>query len=151
MRTVILRGCDVAARILRFHTDVRSAKVAELRRDPRAAMHFYDPQAKIQVRAAGMATLHSADETADAAWAGSRIFSRQCYGVEPPPGAPLKTSREFSLPELTEAETSPGRANFVAILVEVASFEWLYLASEGHRRAHFAWRGDALSATWLSP
>ncbi len=42
LRTVVLRGFDPAARSLSIHTDRRSAKVAELAADPRAALHVYD-------------------------------------------------------------------------------------------------------------
>ena len=37
LRTVVLRGFDPARRELRVHTDARSAKLAELAAEPRAA------------------------------------------------------------------------------------------------------------------
>jgi hypothetical protein len=151
VRTVILRGCDVAARTLRFHTDVRSEKARELAADARIGLHFYDPGAKIQLRMAGRATVHTDDAAADAAWAGSRLFSRQCYGVAPGPGSPMTTAGAFLLPEPTADGTMPGRVNFAAVVVHVDELEWLYLAAAGHRRARFAWGDDALRAMWLTP
>ncbi len=150
-RTVILRGCNPAERSLRFHTDARSAKAGEIVADGRVALHFYDPGAKIQLRAAGRGTLHRDDEVADAAWAGSRVFSRQCYGIAPGPGTAITAGASFTLPEVTEQETAAGRANFTAVVIEVASLEWLYLAAAGHRRARFAWTEGALTAQWLAP
>lgn len=151
MRTVVLRGVDVSAPALRFHTDLRSQKAADLARDPRIAVHGYDPGAKVQIRVSGRASLHTDDAVADAAWNGSRQFSRICYGVEPGPGAPLAEGGDFSLPE-TEAEIAAGRTNFAAVVVAVERLEWLYLAHSGHRRAAFTWDvAGRVSADWLVP
>jgi pyridoxamine 5'-phosphate oxidase len=150
-RTVILRGCDVASRTLRFHTDARSMKAREIGADGRAALHFYDPGVKIQIRVSGTATLHTSDAAADAAWTGSRVFSRQCYGIAPGPGTGIAMGGGFSLPDVTDDATAAGRANFAAITIGVARLEWLYLAAAGHRRARFAWDSGALDAGWLAP
>jgi pyridoxamine 5'-phosphate oxidase len=150
-RTVILRACDVPARRLRFHTDARSMKIAETTADPRAAIHFYDPGAKIQLRLAGELTPHRDGAIADEAWAGSRVFSRQCYSVMPGPGVPLAAGGDFTLPDVTDAATAGGRANFVAVTFDVQRLEWLYLAAAGHRRARFDFTGEAPAAVWLTP
>ncbi|MGL5114605.1 MAG: pyridoxamine 5'-phosphate oxidase family protein [Beijerinckiaceae bacterium] len=150
-RTVILRSCDAGVRLLRFHTDIRSEKIAELRRDPRVAMHFYDSGAKIQVRVEGRAALHADDGIADAAWGGSRLFSRQCYGVVPGPGTEIGQGGDFTLPDTSNEETVAGRANFVAVIVAVEQLEWLYLAAAGHRRALFSWNSDVLQSGWRTP
>jgi pyridoxamine 5'-phosphate oxidase len=150
-RTVILRGCDVASRVLRFHTDARSEKAREIAADPRTAMHFYDPGAKIQLRLSGRATMHRTDAAADAAWAGSRVFSRQCYGIEPGPGVAIDAGAGFTLPESTEQATQPGRAHFTAVTLAVSQLEWLYLAAAGHRRARFGWADGTPQSAWLAP
>jgi pyridoxamine 5'-phosphate oxidase len=151
LRTMILRGCDVAIRQLRFHTDARSEKIRELTREPRIGVHFYDPGAKVQVRLEGTAMLNATNAVADAAWAGSRVFSRQCYGIAPGPGTPLDMADAFDLPETTEEATLAGRANFVAVTVDIQALEWLYLAAQGHRRARFTWAGSAATMCWLAP
>jgi hypothetical protein len=149
LRTVVLRGVDVPARQLRFHTDRRSAKVAEIAADPRIHLHAYDPGAKVQLRLAGHATLHHDDAIADAAWAASRAMSRVCYGTEPAPGSAITTPDAFRLP--AEDATDPGRVHFAAVVIHVARLEWLYLAFGGHRRALFTWADGALTARWLAP
>ena len=150
LRTVILRGCHVASRTLRFHTDDRSTKVQEIANDPRLAVHFYDATAKIQLRLDGIATLHRNDDVADSAWAATRSFSRQCYGITPGPGVKLTDGKDFTLPETTDEATAPGRVNFCPVTVEIKSMEWLYLAASGHRRARFSWN-ESMSAQWLTP
>jgi hypothetical protein len=149
-RVVILRACRPAIRELRFHTDRRSAKFAELAADPRIALTGYDHGAKIQIRAEGRAVLHTDGEIADAAWAGSRPFSRVCYGVQPGPGASMTLGGDFTLPA-DEAEIAAGRGNFCAVSIAVETFEWLYLAHDGHRRARFKFEAGGVEKTWLTP
>jgi pyridoxamine 5'-phosphate oxidase len=151
LRTVILRACDVSHRSLRFHTDVRSEKVSEIRRDPRASLHFYEPSSKIQLRLEGVATVNMDNDVADAAWAESRDFSRQAYGIMPGPGAEIPAGADFTLPEPSHEATAPGRVNFCAVTVKIKSLEWLYLASAGHRRALFRWDSSGAKGQWLTP
>lgn len=149
-RTVVSRKVDPAARAVRFHCDRRSDKFAELRADPRVALHGYDDAAKIQLRLEGRATLHTDDPLAEEAWTGSRETSRIAYGTRPAPGATLGEGGAFALPASAE-EIAAGRENFCAVSVEVGRLEFLYLAREGHRRARFAWSGDDVVSAWLAP
>ncbi|KAA2244013.1 pyridoxamine 5'-phosphate oxidase family protein [Salinarimonas soli] len=150
LRTVVLRAFDPGVRRLRFHTDRRSEKTAELARDARVALHVYDAAAKFQVRLEGVATVHHDDAVADAAWASSRPFSRVCYATSPAPGASIPEGGAYTQP--TPEGADGGRGNFAAVLVRIERLETLYLAFSGHRRALFAWRtGAEPEATWLVP
>ena len=145
-RTVVLRGFEPASRTLRLHSDARAAKVAELLHEPRCTLHFYDAGAQVQLRLGAVARVHRDDGLADAAWSGSRAFSRMCYAVEPGPGAPLPA------PLAAPQDPDAGRHNLAVLQLVYHSLEWLWLSVEGHRRARFAWRdGDAPDATWLVP
>lgn len=147
-RVVILRGCEPAHARLRFHTDLRSDKVSELAARPAVALTGYDAAAKVQVRLEGEARLHKDDAVADAAWAGSRSFSRACYAIAPGPGTVIGAGGDFTLP-VDETEISAGRPHFCAVIVHARVLEWLYLAHGGHRRARFDLVTGA--ATWLTP
>jgi len=148
LRTVILRGFDETGHRLRFHTDRRSAKVAELARDPRVALHVYEQAGKFQMRIEGVASVHHDDTIANEAWASSRAMSRVCYGTNPAPGTTIRDGGAFSVP--SDGETEGGRANFAAVVVAMERLETLYLAFSGHRRAAFRLVGEP-SATWLVP
>jgi pyridoxamine 5'-phosphate oxidase len=151
-RTVVLRGADRGARTVRFHTDVRTPKVAELAADPRVSVLAYDPRAKIQLRLSGLAAVHDADVVADAAWAGSAPGSRLCYRAPLPPGTTLDAPGAADPTDaLRAADSETGRPNFRAVLVTVARIDWLYLAATGHRRAGFEWDGAAWRGRWLAP
>jgi hypothetical protein len=147
-RMVVLRGCDPLASTLRFHTDARACKIAELEHDPRIALHSYDPTRKIQIRLEGVSRIHARDAVADAAWAGSREFSRVCYGIAPGPGTPIAAPDAYAMPQAPDA-VAAGRTDFRAVVIVAATLEWLQLAHSGHSRASF----DLASGEgrWLAP
>lgn len=145
IRTVVLRGCAVAEKTLRFHTDTRSGKIAELALNPLAAMHFYDAGAKIQLRlAVRLATVSGA--AFDDAWTATRPMSRECYQVTQSPGSVINDPYEVAF---DAAATQDGEAHFVPVAAHVLQMEWLYLAARGHRRAVFDFENDTQS--WLVP
>lgn len=145
LRTVVLRGFDAGASTLTVHSDLRAAKVAELRADVRAALHVWDPDAQVQVRIAGRATLHAGDARARAEWDGLHAGSRAIYAVAKASGTaladPAGTGR---VPE------DAAFAHFAVIDIAMLSLEWLHLAPAGHRRARLTF-GAAATAAWLVP
>jgi pyridoxamine 5'-phosphate oxidase len=144
-RTLVLRKVDIAGRSLRFHTDARSAKTGALRRDPRVAIHGYDPGSKFQLRFGGTAILHPPfSPVAQEAFARSQEKSRLCYMQAEAPGAPVAD------PEMIAAGAE-AEANFSVIEVAVYAMEVLYLHQIGHRRARYDWDKGALRAVWLAP
>jgi len=149
VRTCVLRAVDPDARWLQVHTDRRGRKPAELRHEPRIAMHAYDPAAKIQVRAMGTGVIHTDDDVADTAWARTRWFSRECYRLQPGPGTPLDLPDAAEIPAVTDQAI--GRENFAVLRLHVRRMEWLYLAAAGHRRALFDWSSGEMRASWLVP
>jgi pyridoxamine 5'-phosphate oxidase len=148
VRTVVLRAVDARARTVRFHTDRRSCKFAELTHAPAIALHAYDPGAKVQVRLSGTAELHAlGSDLAASAWRQSQAMSRLCYGQIASPGAAVDDPHAA----LVGGSEDLAERNFVAVVTTVSRLEWLYLAHAGHRRALFTWNADTLSASWLAP
>jgi pyridoxamine 5'-phosphate oxidase len=150
MRTVVLRAVDVAACSLRFHTDQRGLKSAEIRNDPRVAVHAYDPRGKFQLRGEGIAHLHETDPLAQTAWENSRMMSRACYATQPAPGTAIDAPGAFALPQ-GEAEIGTGAQNFSAVVITLESIETLFLDHAGHRRARFDLDPADPQARWLVP
>jgi pyridoxamine 5'-phosphate oxidase len=144
-RTVVMRGLDVADRLIRLHSDIRSAKVAELRRDPRVALVFYDAAAKLQARAEGMATVNAGDDIAHEAWGRSQPMARAIYAGPVAPGAPI------AAPAQAEPPADGGEANFAVIRCVFERLDLLSLQAAGHRRLLLRWNGAERSAQWLAP
>ncbi len=160
-RTVVLREFVADRRRLRFHTDTRTQKCAHVTDKSNGLFVFYDPGARIQLRAYGPCSLHMDDQVADDAWAQSQHFSRRCYMAPEGPGS-LATGPTSGLPEAvegrvpTEEETLAGRPHFSVMLTTITSLDWLFLAHDGHRRARFSWdqEGDGTGSCrkeWLIP
>lgn len=150
IRTVVNRGFDQQTRSLRFHTDARAPKLAELRADSRASAHLYDARAKIQLRLETRATIHADDGLREEAWAATRDFSRICYRVVPTPADVV--SDPASIAFTAGDDPQEGAENFVAVTLKIEVMEWLYLAHQGHRRARYRWDDAGLvQQDWLVP
>lgn len=151
LRIMILRDVSRDARTLRFHTDSRSIKAEQLRQNPATSVLIYDPAVKVQIRMSGKTHFTATGAVADIAWSASTPFARRCYMAEAAPGTPL-AEPSSGLPDWIagkqpeEDQLADYRANFAALLVEVDTIEWLYLANAGHRRARWQW--DAVQNSW---
>ncbi len=155
-RVMVLRKTDRANATLRFHTDRRSSKAAQITANNAVSIVGYDPGAKIQLRASGAATLIDTGPFADEAWATTSVSGRRSYLTTLAPGSVseiatsgLSIAFERAVP--TAAESEAGRANFAIVPIVLNSLEWLHLASTGHRRAVFRRAGDDWTGEWLIP
>lgn len=147
IRTVVLRGCDVDRRQLRFHTDRRAPKIREITANPQGAMHFYDAGQKIQLRL-GCRFQLADDALHETAWQATRPMSRACYQVTEAPGTVIDAPERA----LFDADqTKDGEVNFQPVLAHIDTMEWLYLAARGHRRAHFDFTQEPIKLNWLIP
>ena len=147
LRTVVLRGANRDDARLRFHTDRRSAKFAQLAARAELALHVYDPTRKVQIRIDGAAELATPAEHASI-WAGMTAPAKACYQVGLPPGTPLSEPAAAGPGALDE---EGGYANFCVFDVRIRRLEWLFLSARGHRRAAFVWEADGPTGTWLVP
>lgn len=158
LRIMILRDASRDARTLRFHTDSRSIKTEQIGQNPATSVLIYDPAAKVQIRMSGKTHLTATGALADTAWSTSTPFARRCYMAEAAPGTPwakpssgLPDWIEGKQPE--EEQLADYRSNFAALLVEIETIEWLYLANAGHRRARWQWDAahNLWTGDWLIP
>ena len=155
-RIVVLRGAFKDKKILRFHTDLRSSKISALKKNNTIYFLFYNKKRKIQVRAKGFATINYKNSITEEAWKKTQIISRKCYlasqapgtiSNEPDPGYPKEL--EGKNPKFEETEI--GFDNFCVIESKIIEMEWLYLASQGHRRALIKINENDIETHWLTP
>ena len=120
-------------------------------------MLTYHPDEKIQLRLDATAIIHQENDVAREIWAQTPLSSRRCYLAQEAPGSSagiptsgLAAELEHRVPEAAESEA--GFCYFTAVIIKVERLEWLYLATQGHRRAQFDWAADgAVTNRWLVP
>lgn len=165
-RLLVMRAADSQARRLEFHTDSRSAKLRAIRRQPRVELCFWDPVARLQLRASGMAEAlgDSGDQESrggdskqpesgqhesgrrESAWARVPADSRRNYAGESPPGSPLSNPDRLRV-----ADPQGGLAHFAVLDVELFRLEWLWIGGPTHVRGEALWAGDIWRAAPLAP
>ena len=153
-RIVVLRKSDQQNSLVQFHSDIRSDKIQKLKKNPNAAMLFYDKEEKIQVRLKVECTVNHNNNVTKESWSKTQHISRKCYLVDNGPGTESDIPTSGLKPELdnfefTMEQSEEGYKNFTVILCKVKSIEWLYLAAKGHRRARF--NLETNKDTWLIP
>lgn len=155
-RIMVLRAVDRASATLRFHTDIRSGKVADFARGGHVSVLVYDTKAKVQIRVGGTAVIEQDGPTATIAWGNTSPSSRRTYLVNPGPGTKvdhpvsgLTQKWEGVAPSAEDSEA--GRAAFAVMIIKLHRMEWLTLAATGHRRALFELADSKWSGQWLVP
>ena len=138
-RTVVLRNFSEEDLTINIHSDLRANKINELNENNNTSLLFYDHQKKIQLRVEGTAKIEKSNKTS---WEKLSNWSRRCYlsiekpgtiSESPSSGFPSKFSDEAP----SDKESEEGIKNFSVIKIFIFKIEWLYLASQGHRRALF--------------
>jgi len=150
-RVVILRQVSAEERSVAAFTDARSAKVDQLRRDPRVAWTFYNAKLRVQLRLRGEVALHVGDERARACWDGVGAAARRDYLGRPGPGRRLDVQGNGQPDPILADAAEAGLANFMVMDCRVWSMDCLSLAPQGHRRARFQWTQGHWSGEWLCP
>ena len=153
-RIVVLRKSDQLNNTVQFHSDIRSDKIEKLKKNPKAAMLFYDKDEKIQVRLKIDCVVNHNNEVTKESWSKTQHISRKCYLVDNGPGSESASPTSGLKPELdnfefTMEQSEEGYKNFTVIQCKIKSIEWLYLAAKGHRRARFDL--ETKKDTWLVP
>lgn len=132
VRTIVLRAVDDVKNTVSFHTDQRSAKIAEMRAQPRVALVAIDLPLRQQVRIEGDAQIDVSPDERREIWEASPPHTRQLYQSPKAPGSPI------DLPEQAyPSEQEDGFAHFAWISVAISQIEWLDLRPDGHRRVLF--------------
>ncbi len=148
-RTVVLRAFDAARREVRFHTDIRSPKAAQIRRTGRVALHWYDPTRRLQIRIAAEAAIHQGNAVARAAWEASPPRSRACYLAAEAPGTPVAAVPAACPPP--DPADDRGLDAFAVVCCRFDAVELLLLRAAGHERIRLQLAGPGPISEILAP
>lgn len=157
LRTVVLRKTNSAEKKAICYSDVRADKVQQIRQRPGVSFLFWDSEKKIQLRLTGKATVHFNDPLALQYWEHTSLSNRRSYLTITSPGTsqPRPASGlpdELDKREPSQEESERGRENFAIIGIQVEHLDWLFLNSNGHRRAQFVYKaGHLINKEWSTP
>ena len=156
-RTVILRGFNSEEMTINIHSDGRAKKINYLKLNKKVCLVFYDDKKKIQIRIKGIANIK---ESLEKAWNKLSNWSKRCYLTSKAPGSESNKPssgfpKEFESIAPDSVTSEKGLKNFAVISIKIERIEWLFLASQGHRRAIFKIdRKNSkinISSQWLIP
>lgn len=156
VRTIVLRRADPEYRWLVCFTDIRSAKIRDIKMNEQVQWLFYHPVQQVQIRATAAAMVYHQDDMAREYWEKTPLANRANYCATQPPGDALAepgdcVPSELRADNVTAADLETGYQNFAAVACEVDQFDWLQLAPAGNRRASIRWTGEKYSGIWLVP
>ena len=155
-RVVVLRKFDPIKMILNFHTDYRSPKVRNLKKNNKSIFVFYDHKSKIQMRIKTTSVLHYQNKTAKEMWDKTRLLSRKCYLTSKDPSS-FTSIPEDGIPEHLNGkepqfeESEKGFENFTVVENKIDEIDWLYLEITGHRRLNLIFKKNKPEYQWLIP
>ena len=140
-RMVVLRGADRTAAKLFIHTDTLSAKVAELRADPRATLLVWDAADHLQIRLKGEVGIDTG-ACVSPDWQSIPEPTRRVYGNAHEPGGGLACPEALTV--------TPDQSRFAVMTLTLREIDTLHLGREAHHRARYrrswGWRGR-----WIAP
>ena len=165
LRTVVVRKALPTEKQIWLHSDIRAAKIQQIKNNPSVSWLFYDAKKRMQIRLKAKATIHANDEISETQWRKTPTMSRRCYITLAAPGSPHDEPTSgleptFEARDPTPEESEIGQPNFAVVITQIESLEWLYLHHSGHRRAFFQYntapseflrKGVLLNASWLIP
>ena len=155
-RVVVLRQFDPLELVLNFHTDFRSPKVTDLKKNNNSLFVFYDYKLKVQMRIKTTSILNNQNEIAKEMWDKTRLLSRKCYLTERNPSS-FTLFPEDGIPEHLIGkepnfeESEKGFRNFTVVENKVNEIDWLYLKISGHRRLKLVFKNESPEYQWLIP
>lgn len=156
MRTVVLRKTNIDQRQLFFYTDIRSAKIDQLKANSSLNWLFYHPKKNCQIRANGQVIIHHQDNLALEKWQTLPYYGRKTYGTILSPATSIPKANDNLPPIWKEdaielADTEYAYANFAVVVCDIHQLEWLALQRSGHQRAQFSFIHSEWEGNWMVP
>ena len=155
-RIVILRKFDPTKMELNFHTDFRSPKVSNLKKNNKSMFVFYDHKLKIQMRIKTTSTINYQNQITKEMWNKTKLLSRKCYLTSKDPSS-FTSFPQDGIPEHLNGkepefeESEKGYINFTVVENKINEIDWLYLEIAGHRRLNLTFKNNKPEYQWLIP
>ena len=155
LRIVINRKVNEVEKTIYFHTDIRSRKFEDLKKDNKISILFYDARQRVQIVIKAHATQHTNNALALDRWKATSAQARLGYMTIHPPNTKsdiptLGYEEKFSINKPTDVESNLYSKNFSVIACKVYELEFLYLDYLGNRKANFYYNNGILEKSYWS-
>ena len=141
-----LRNVIRENRIIDFHTDHRSKKIMELKKNNRIFLHVYDHKNKIQIQSEGKAKILNKQKLNELVWNSFPKHSRKVYLIKKTPGNKIKNKKDLEL--LNDKE---GFKNFTIVKVKINKLVFLKLNTDFNKKALIRYGIKNINYHWLVP
>ncbi|MEX5728130.1 pyridoxamine 5'-phosphate oxidase [Rhodovulum iodosum] len=141
VRTMVLRYARRSIDRVELNSDLRSAKVDELRANPQGTLLIWEPRAKLQIRLRTRFEILEGDKVRGY-WRAMPDPARLLYGGKPAPGMPIGHPAEH--------KPVPDQAAYCVLRGTVVEIDTLQLGMPRHRRALFR-AVDGWVGKWSAP
>ena len=156
LRTVVLREFSFENYFFDCHSDIRSPKVIEFKKNNKFSALFYSTEKKIQLRFKGEVELLHKNSITKKRWEIVTPSSKRCYMG---PFSPSESLEEYhpNIPDdvkfknPSEEESSVGYNNFVIIRCHFHEIDFLKLKYSGHQRCKFIFNEENIKVNWIAP
>ncbi|RAU33633.1 hypothetical protein DBY66_005010 [Pantoea sp. RIT413] len=150
IRTIVLRDFSLAPASLLFTTDVRSAKVQEMRDNPQVSLLGWDAENSFQLRLEGKAGCVDEGELRRTVWQKLRPAAQQLFYSPDSPGEILDDPDALRSGHASAPLADPPE-NFALIRIMIERVESLDVSSEPHQRCEFLLQANGWTGRWLVP
>ena len=156
LRTVVLREFSFENSFFDCHSDIRSPKVIEFKKNNKFSALFYSSEKKIQLRFNGKVEIFHNNSMTKERWKSITLSSKRCYMG---PFNPSDHLEEYhpNIPENvkfenpSKKESDKGYENFVVIRCHFDELDYLKLKYSGHLRCKLILENENINAVWLAP
>ena len=128
LRTVVLRKVEENLDLI-FYTDMRSAKIEEIKIHPGVSALFYHPKKLLQLKIIGQANTIEDAATLKTYWNGVPIKARKDYTTNLAPGTPITDEQAVDFSE--------NENHFAMVRIQVNEIELVQLQRPEHMRIRF--------------
>ena len=150
-RTVIFREFSEDW-ILKIHSDLRSEKIEELKKNKNVCLLFYNKKEKIQVRITGKALIKKNDKSS---WDSLSDWSKKNYISNNKPGNKINSKDLNKNIDIKNYMLETGIKNFCSISVKINEIDWLRLLRNKNIRAKIRIKRKpdiiVLEKKWVEP
>ena len=147
-RMLVLRRWVLNRRTIIFHTDYRSPKISQLKKNRQCSILFYSKSDNIQLRIKGSVHIHQHDDLANVFFNEATPNQLKHYEGSIPPSTKIDLE---SLENNGDSNTNP-KEHFCVCVCNFNDLELLYLNKKKNIRILYEWdKNSRLTYNYLAP